>query len=396
MTTSTGNSESRIPALDGVRGLAILLVLVWHYFVIDTRPEPGTLLAFIKSSLSLTFAGVDLFFVLSGFLIGGILLRNRTAENYFSVFYTRRFARLMPIYLIVLASYFIAAPWLRAGNTEAGKWLADGTNGALPLWSYLLYLQNMSMAYANTSGGHWISVTWSLAVEEQFYLLAPLLIWLLPPRHLKPVLIALIVSALLLRVIVTIASGHGQLAYVLLPCRWDELCMGMLVAAHVHAGGAAWFRANQDRIKRTLGIGLLALAVMILEGQNGPFLPKLWIGLTIIGVVSTSILLCALYVEHPLSRAVFCNPVLAYLGRVSYGVYLLHQPVRGVIAHLLERPPFPDSWLDFGISFAALAITLGLAELSWRYMEKPILDLGHRLSYRGSTSVAPAAIGSPA
>src|SRR2546425_646800 len=102
MKESALSLSGRIPELDGLRGVAIGSVLIWHYFVLPTVAAPGTPLSYARVFGGLTWSGVDLFFVLSGFLIGGILLDARQATNYFQVFYTRRFFRIVPIYAAIL------------------------------------------------------------------------------------------------------------------------------------------------------------------------------------------------------------------------------------------------------------------------------------------------------
>jgi peptidoglycan/LPS O-acetylase OafA/YrhL len=111
----------RMPELDGIRGLAIVLVLVWHYFVSALRVASATPLAYIQKAMWLSWSGVDLFFVLSGFLIGGILMDNRNAQNYFSVFYVRRTCRIFPLYFAALALFWLC----RAFASPAFAWVFD-------------------------------------------------------------------------------------------------------------------------------------------------------------------------------------------------------------------------------------------------------------------------------
>src|ERR1700722_14219468 len=145
----------RIPELDGIRGIAIAMVGVYHYFVQPMQFVPGSALAYLKAACRLTWSGVDLFFVLSGFLIGGILLDSRDRPDYFRSFYTRRFFRIVPIYAATLMLTHPLMGW--SGMHQVGRW-----------WVYPLFLQHFWMAAASDFG-LW-GVTWSLAVEEQFYL----------------------------------------------------------------------------------------------------------------------------------------------------------------------------------------------------------------------------------
>jgi peptidoglycan/LPS O-acetylase OafA/YrhL len=155
----------RIPELDGVRGMAILLVLIWHYAVVTLSVRPDSVMSYVLGGLSFSWSGVDLFFVLSGFLIGGILLDNREAKNYFRVFYMRRTCRIFPLYFIwfmIFCDLLLAEGILF--SEERFRWLLANP---LPLLSYLTFTQNIPMALQNVFGPNWMAVTWSLAIEEQ-------------------------------------------------------------------------------------------------------------------------------------------------------------------------------------------------------------------------------------
>jgi len=150
----------RISQLDGVRGVAILLVLVYHYFTCQIVAEPGTLLSYLNRATSLTWSGVDLFFVLSGFLIAGILLDHRDTANYFRVFYLRRACRILPLHVLLLGLFvcFLATPMAVSPRFE---WVFGQP---FPLVSYATFTQNILMGIRGDFGPHWLGVTWSLAV----------------------------------------------------------------------------------------------------------------------------------------------------------------------------------------------------------------------------------------
>src|SRR5216684_4285326 len=171
--------SGRIPELDGIRGVAIGMVLIAHLFAVASRP--GSALAYALVPLRLDWTGVDLFFVLSGFLIGGILLDARGSSNYFHVFYKRRFFRIVPIYaaiLLVLPGLVSAAQWTNHGDFT---WLKAN---ALPWYSYWTFTQNLWMTHAASLGANALAITWSLSIEEQFYLSLPILVRLLSGRWL--------------------------------------------------------------------------------------------------------------------------------------------------------------------------------------------------------------------
>ena len=161
----------RVSQLDGVRGVAILLVLVWHYFGAQVVAEPKSILHYCTHALSLTWSGVDLFFVLSGFLIAGILLDHHNTSNYFRVFYLRRVCRIFPLYFLLLA-LFLCLSATNLSTSPSFRWLL---HDPFPIWSYATFTQNILMGARGGFGPHWLGITWSLAVEEQFYLFVPFL-----------------------------------------------------------------------------------------------------------------------------------------------------------------------------------------------------------------------------
>src|SRR5579862_7509574 len=167
----------RIQELDGVRGLAILLILIDHYIYGSLGQYRDTPLgAIIRDVFPLSWSGVDLFFVLSGFLIGGILMDHRDSTDYFKTFYIRRACRILPIYFIWIILFFSIA-WLFSSHASSG-WYAEEFRRIphLPDWRYFFFLQNFNMATTNDFGPVWTGITWSLCIEEQFYLLMPLII----------------------------------------------------------------------------------------------------------------------------------------------------------------------------------------------------------------------------
>ena len=202
----------RSHTLDAIRGIAILQVLVWHYLVPSLNHHGTFLSLLLSASLNLTWTGVDLFFVLSGFLIGGILMDNREATNMFSVFYARRILRILPLYALTIALFQLFGP-------------------PASLWPYLTFTQNMVWAADGHWGPTWTGVTWSLAVEEQFYLVLPLIVWCIRPTLLPIVVVALCCIAPVARWVCAewLYPSHYA-SYLLMPCRMDALFGGVLVA----------------------------------------------------------------------------------------------------------------------------------------------------------------------
>jgi peptidoglycan/LPS O-acetylase OafA/YrhL len=374
-------ASGRIPELDGLRGIAIAMVLVCHYFVIEFAVRHEFLAAFLNGSLGLMWSGVDLFFVLSGFLIGGILLDARESTNFFGVFYTRRFFRIVPIYALVLLLFPIGAAALRLAPAGGFSWLFANP---MPWYSYTTFTQNFWMAGRGSEGANWLAPTWSLAVEEQFYLTLPLAIRLLSRRNLIRCLVVFICWAPVLRIaLMSRWPSNGFVELVLMPCRADALLMGVLTAVAIRD------REWRKRITRSTHffpvlIGVLVAGVALL-GRFAPGIPFLLmrsIGFTWLALFYVSVLLFALTRPDSLLSRTLRNRGLAWLGAIAYGVYLTHQAVQGLIyGYFGRRPPGILDWSDFLLVLTSLAITLAICRLSWTYFEKPLVQMGHRAKY---------------
>jgi peptidoglycan/LPS O-acetylase OafA/YrhL len=230
-TPQPNTPAKRIPELDGLRGFAISLVLLCHYLQDGPIGPRHSLARRTGEVLGLGTFGVDLFFILSGFLIGGILLNSRSSPKYYSTFYRRRFFRIIPIYyswLILFGLVMLAAKkWGVAGG-------ADFTT-ITPYWAYFIFIQNYFQG-TTAIQAFWLGPLWSLAVEEQFYLLSPPLVRKLSPARLVKILMGVLVFSLLLRLFLSSFYGadHGywgiNASTNWMFCRADDLALGMLVA----------------------------------------------------------------------------------------------------------------------------------------------------------------------
>jgi peptidoglycan/LPS O-acetylase OafA/YrhL len=378
-----GRNAGRIPELDGVRGVAMMLIIVWHYFAVTVRVQPGSLAAYGMKMFSLTWAGVDLFFVLSGFLIGGILLDKRTAPNYLRAFYARRFCRIFPLYYLMLGLFAVgvAARWASRGG--GFTWLFGEP---LPIWSYATYLQNFSMVRSAGMGPNWMGMSWSLAVEEQFYLVLPFVIRLAPARALPWLFAILAASAPVIRVaLYATLPSKGFPGYVLLPGRWDALFLGALGAWALRQPRVRkWLCNRLSWIWLVVLISGLMVVVLLARSQGVASFGMTAGGHTVLAVLSLGLIFLALLSREGVVATVFRQPGLMWLGTVSYGVYLFHQPVHGLM-HALFRNQAPRiaGWADAGVTLLALGCTVGLAVVSWRWFERPIVQLGQRVNYDG-------------
>jgi peptidoglycan/LPS O-acetylase OafA/YrhL len=393
MPASNLDVRGRIPELDGLRGIAIGTVLIYHYFLLTLRITPGTLLAYVLASGRLAWSGVDLFFVLSGFLIGGILLDARDSSNYFRVFYTRRFYRIVPIYAVVLAGSFLLTWRFTGGFAFVYDGLSRGTQ--VPWLVYPVFLQNIWMAVCSNLGSFNLGATWSLAVEEQFYLTLPLLVRILSPRRLAAVLMIGIVGAPAIRLLLySLWPAHTLSRAVLMPCRADALLLGVL--------GAMALRDNRwrERLQRNrrwmwgiLGALAVGCGVLTLRAPTYDHFGMISWGYTWLASFYLCLLLCGLlYRESLLSRCLRWRG-LAWLGSIAYGVYLLHEPIRyAFFGTLAGGTPVIASLKEFLLTALALLVTLVVCRASWLYFEKPLIQVGHSKLYeaRKTAQVATA------
>lgn len=359
----------RITQLDGVRGIAILLVLVWHYFYCPLAAAPPSLLAYCRNAFLLAWSGVDLFFVLSGFLIVGILLDNCRSPYDLRVFFIRRACRIFPLYYLLLGLFVL----LSETPLAASPTFRDLFHDPFPLWSYATFTQNFLMGAQGGFGAPWLGITWSLAIEEQFYLLIPWLVFFLSRRTLFCALLLLILLAPALR----FASG-GFHAFVLAPWRSDALLSGALLAVLVR-----WppflplVRMHRRLVMLLLGVMLaLVAAITIRPGLLGA-LPHFFLA-----ALYALFVLVAFSDIEPLLGRVLQSPLLVWFGHRAYGIYLFHIAIGGLLFGALRGGgqrivSLPDA----GITILALFSTLLIADMSYRYFEEPILRFGHRVHY---------------
>jgi len=364
----------RSAPLDGVRGVAILLVLAWHYVSNQVVVEPGSVFAYLLVPLRLSWSGVDLFFVLSGFLIVGNLVDNRHSDNCFRVFYLRRACRIFPIYFCLLAA-FVLLSGTSMGISPAYAWLFGQP---LPLWTYATFTQNIAMGIRGDLGANWLAITWSLAVEEQFYLVIPFLICALPLRMLAVVLAAAIAMAPLLRFV-----SPGLLAHIALPWRPDALIAGACVALLVRWPPFMTVVARRRRhVWAMFGVFLAGAAVMTLHPDSFGVFGYLWLA----GLYAVFVLIAFGYPDSPTGRALSSSAIV-WCGQRSYGIYLFHQAASGVAHGLLhQRSPSVAGAMDAAATLSALGVTLLFAGISYRFVELPAIRYGHRFNYSPTRS----------
>jgi peptidoglycan/LPS O-acetylase OafA/YrhL len=366
-----------VPELDGVRALAIGLVLLHHVWTYGGTSFLGVALS---KFAEIGWCGVDVFFGLSGFLITGILLDTKGRKNYWKSFYIRRSLRIFPLYYVTIgalwAVYLMAVPRLGIQTGEP----------AGPPWVYFLYLTNFAVTWNGDFGFLPLDVSWSLAIEEQFYLFWPLLIARLSIPRILHMIVAVLILSPLVRVAVFLANPDAYApAYVFLFGRLDALAIGAL---------AAWLARYGSRraIDRFIGMTIPACLGLVALYAFGLFdrysLLFVVLGYSLVPAATASLVLGLVAGRFaPVARVFRAAPLVA-IGKISYGLYLLHLIARA----LIEKGPIgarfgladhPESLAWATAHFAAVtALAIGLAAASWFAFEKPILSLKSKLAPR--------------
>ncbi|HKX61984.1 MAG TPA: acyltransferase [Verrucomicrobiae bacterium] len=377
---SEPSALDHIPALDGVRGLAVLLVLMFHLNLLDDSGFE-TLDARIFSGLpNLGWCGVNLFFVLSGFLITRILFRAKGQTTYFRNFYLRRVVRIFPLYYGVLFLTLILLPSLPSSLVPAEKLQRFTEIQGNTLW-FWLYLSNFSLASAGAWGHGVLDVAWSLSIEEQFYLVWPAIVRVTTRRELMRLCVLVMALAFGIRVAMTLSGVNPISIYVLTLSQLDVLAAGAFVA--LAAEGPGGIHALMPWAVRFWKItaGVL-LAFFCWRGSHNMDPVTQTVGFSLVAIHFASFLAVVLgSPEQRLAVRFFSSPVMRMFGKYSYAIYLFHMPIRSIVRDMVYGP---DRFLTlFGsripgqLIFYALVtgVTLVAAYASWHFYEKHFLKL---------------------
>jgi peptidoglycan/LPS O-acetylase OafA/YrhL len=334
----------KIPQLDAVRGIAVLLVLLHN-----TDVYPSLHLGLIAGN---GWMGVDLFFVLSGFLITGVLLDTKQSERYFQNFYARRCLRIWPLYYSALLFMFVIVPLLRPSEAHA---IFEARSS--PWWAYPLFLQNFLVPIPTSATGL-LGVTWSLAVEEQFYLVWPLVVRFCTKAQLRRIATVVICLSPALRFYLSL---HQVNIYSNTFCRLDGLMAGALLAVVIRSVG---FHPSKFVTRAWI---LFLVSVPLALGIES--FHARWIGFSLVAAASVSFVYLALFSTQNWLQALLTNRPLVYTGTISYGIYIPEKIPLDVakVLHLTEHP------------FLSMALTTGatyaIAAVSWKLLEQPFLKL---------------------
>lgn len=351
------------PALDGLRGVAFLLVFLLHTIVLPEDVSPA-----LRGFLDLGRLGVDLFFCLSGFLITRILVAAKYDRHYFRNFYGRRAVRIFPLYYLFLLLYFLAVVKLRLVDFGSEKTLAAGRDLHWLWW----YGTNLRIAQTGQFITASINHFWTLAVEEHFYLIWPLLIYFFAPRQLLKAVAAIAVGALVLRFVLRMEGVSGLVTLTLTPCRVDSFAIAG--AAGVADMVPAWREPVQRFARTALLPTLIAALVMAYIGGLG----EDTFGFTAIAIAFSMLIVC---VTRPgrLRRASSAR-FLTTVGKYSYGLYVFHWPIQIGVTRKLPLPVLMSWTHSLVLAILLNMLLVGLlasaaAFVSWNLVEKHFLTL---------------------
>lgn len=361
----------QLPALDGLRGLAIVLVLCHNFQILEGPPDlAGRVL---ELAFDLGWIGVQLFFVLSGFLITRILLQTQDAPNYYRAFFGRRFLRIFPLYYATLAVTFIVLPAL---NAMPVRWQADSPH---QLWLWL-YLSNWTGPYGTAT--HAFPHFWSLAVEEQFYLLWPLLVHRRSAGQVLRWCGWIAVAILGVRVGMLAAGLGPDPVYSFTVTRLDALAIGGAAAAWLQLPGnpARAVAARQKLIVAALVLAALGFVATHGYPRTSPLGQTL--GYSVLAVVFALGVVAAAAGDAVGARgwtaALRLAPLRA-LGRYSYAMYIFHKPLHDLLGKPLLQSlglhEHAGNGVAIGYVVAGTLATLALAMLSYHLFEKHFLGL---------------------
>ncbi len=380
-STDSGSEHrysGHISALDGIRGVAIIIVLVHSSSFVLERSE--AFLPKLAIAIAATgWIGVQLFFVLSGFLITGILLDCRGTQRFFRTFYIRRTLRIFPLYYAFLGLTFLVAPLVADPS-----WIAVARTNQ---WWYWTYLSNWGNPLGHEVPG--LSHFWSLAVEEQFYLLWPLVIFFLSRSRLIALCVGIILVAPLARLVLLAEGLPAMAAYQFTIARWDALAFGAILAGLVRQQSAPGLARQMQLVGGAAAVSL-ALLVAVEHGfhEDDPSVQVL--GQTFVAAISTWLIFISVAPATDSLKRIrsgISADWLRFFGKYSYAIYVFHFPIHRIASsYVAAAVNGPDTnWRLLrlaGYVGVVGALSTLAAVISWRVIEKPFLDLKDRLAPR--------------
>ena len=369
------NGRRHIDSLDGIRGIAVILVLAVHFQTMAVLPQTSGISRQVTHVMSWGWCGVDLFFVLSGFLITSILLDGKNTERRFWTFYIRRILRIFPLYYSVVLLCLATSIFLRHSSS-------NNALGPSPIgWvAYLLYLQNWWMPFAKLR--HMVSLGpfWSLAIEEQFYLIWPLCVWQLPTKALLKICILGILGPFLLRwsLMLHATDALAYVAYMNTLTRMDGLLAGGFCAIVVRD---VVLLARVQKWMPIAVVGALSgLALIVLRGHD------IWndqevlvYGHLLLAIGFGCLVLSAYLLDGgrtPFDRAMRSRGLIVF-GKYSYGIYVYQGFVLELTLHFFRYRPWWGHSTPYALTVLLgwIAVPFLIAFVSYHLLEKRFLRL---------------------
>jgi len=363
--------KNHFTALDGIRGVSLLCVILAHHV-----------------RLPLAFLAMDCFFVLSGFLITGILLDTKVSKGYFKNFYFRRALRIFPIYYFTLFVFFYVLDGCcsLSDNPDFEFYFENEI-------SFWVYFQNYSIAHMDWRQSHALSHLWSLAVEEQFYVFVPLMVFLFSRKNLAFLFGLIIIGALFYRVDNFVNNGSWRIEYMSTVSRMDALALGGVVALLVRSQWWETIKNYRRQFKIVLACLIFYFLLWMLTSDNFYFFPargiiQRTVNYTLSALMFSLLLVLAVLKDKYITK-VFCAKLLTYLGKRSYAIYIFHMPIKHMLVPFLTTHVF---WLTNLGKWPTICLSLLLAttsgEISWRLIEKPALSLKKHFRYGKNKKVS--------
>ena len=366
MQAGDPKTERRSGGLDTLRGGAVLAVLVWHCLN-NTSVLRTPALSFLQEFSSHFFFGVDLFFVLSGFLIGGALMDSRDRPDYFSRYAARRIGRIVPLYVAWLTAFGFMSLLGADRLGGAFPWLL-GLDG-MPYWSFLTFTQNFYSADLGTWGPMWLGVTWTLAIEVHFYVLAAILVYLVPVRWMGAVSLTVIILAFALQIYGWPSRGWEEIT-VLTPVRLDAPFAGVLCAWLWRAQATRELIGRHAPMLKCAALALIAGAyICVVYGTWRDPDSNFTANAIIFGLATLA------FAGPDAGSPSWVVRFMRWCGVRCYGLYIFHVGILGLASHMIFTSPpnaFPPG-TGWPAVIIGLAITFGLTAASWRYFERPIM-----------------------
>ena len=349
--------------------MAILAAVLYHYANNLINADASKFNLFLKSITQFFYTSIDMFFILSGFLLGGILLKNKKSKNFFKTFYLRRIYRIVPLYLLLLILVFLIC------SLGIGKGTSWWFNADIPFWIYFTFLQNIFMGIKDVMGNSWLSPTWSLGVEEQFYLLISFLIYFSPKKILIYILLLGIVCAPIFRYYAPTVHALSTFTY----CRFDALFGGILIAILYQDEKAINFIKKQCNKFYLLTIVLLAVTFLFTIGKwhMELFIVNSWFSIIYMNVILL-VLIDSKNIFSKLSKYKF----FVNLGLYSFSIYLFHEIILGLFFFSIPKKlPQINSVNDLLMVVCCALITFYAARFMYHRFEKKFMALGHQHKY---------------